>query len=391
MPGVGAGQREGQAGRQGPGPLHSPAAGFSWRPQRPREGEDLLGLPQIVSERGPVTQGPPESPGSGCSSSPLALTGTAVTSVTSRSLSFPSRRGLRWDSPGPSPPRPGQQSGRADRQVGGQGWPAGAGWAGHSGFGFLGAPRKGPFHGLPAPTPTGQLAGRVLAARQPPTCLWVTPGAGPDAVTHPRGPSAFLALVSCDTGSMGTSSLVSAGGGCSEQLWVLKGERSCPCVGGHVEAPLPGLKGSPHRCTRGQGVRSGSAWRGDWGQGLGCRGTGQRWPLGTRSCWGVGAGGVQGLLPAGRAARGLPSMDKWRMLGRGHHGVSHPGRGPSPTQASPARPPAGPEGQEQQQLCRIYTSSLGVRRLQPQSRPGFHRDRFTFKINLPRLASDPQQ
>lgn len=62
-------------------------------------------------------------------------------------------------------------------------------WAGAQGVTFSGS-QEGQLCGFPGPTswlPASSLA-----------CLWVTPGAGPGAVTRPRGPSASLAFVSND-------------------------------------------------------------------------------------------------------------------------------------------------------------------------------------------------
>lgn len=55
----------------------------------------------------------------------------------------------------------------------------------------------------PACTPTGSRRDTSWPPASSPTCLWVIPGAQPDAVTRPRGPSAFLAFVSDDAGSSG--------------------------------------------------------------------------------------------------------------------------------------------------------------------------------------------
>lgn len=68
-------------------------------------------------------------------------------------------------------------------------------------------------HSLPPqpPTPHGQPQGHVLATRQLPDMPVVIPGAQPDAVTRPRGPSAFLAFVSDDVGCSGKEGLQGGG------------------------------------------------------------------------------------------------------------------------------------------------------------------------------------
>lgn len=80
------------------------------------------------------------------------------------------------------------------------------GWTDRPGFLLQGlgrAPRKGPVPWASPHTPTGLLAGHPWPPASSPACLWVTPGARPDAVARPRGPSAFSAFVSDDGGSAG--------------------------------------------------------------------------------------------------------------------------------------------------------------------------------------------
>lgn len=67
-------------------------------------------------------------------------------------------------------------------------------------------------HSLPPPTPHRQPQGHVLATRQLPDMPVVIPGAQPDAVTCPRGPSAFLAFVSDDAGCSGKGESAGSGG-----------------------------------------------------------------------------------------------------------------------------------------------------------------------------------
>lgn len=67
-------------------------------------------------------------------------------------------------------------------------------------------------HSLPPPTPHGQPQGHVLATSQLPDMPVVIPGAQPDAVTRPRGPSAFLAFVSDDVGYSGKGESAGRGG-----------------------------------------------------------------------------------------------------------------------------------------------------------------------------------
>lgn len=196
----GAGQRE-RPGGQDP----APSIPLRWASP---VADNALGRARTcwVSHRGLVRAGSQDAV------PPPRLTGTAVTSVTSLSLSFPSQRGfvLRLLLAQPPASRPAQWTdGQADAWTGLVCW-CRVGWAltvnlprgsqeGACSTDFL------PSH------PQGSWQDTSWLPASPLTCLRVTPGTGPDAVTHPRGPSAFLALASCDAGSMGTGRVLAGG------------------------------------------------------------------------------------------------------------------------------------------------------------------------------------
>ena len=108
-------------------------------------------------------------------------------------------------------------------------------WAGFLGQGLGRAPRKGPVPWASPHTPTGLLAGHPWPPASSLACLWVTPGARPDAVKRPRGPSACSAFVSDDgvvqgavrSRSESRTGCQASGGG--SWRWA-----------GHADTPLPG-------------------------------------------------------------------------------------------------------------------------------------------------------
>lgn len=137
-------------------------------------------------------------------------------------------------------PRPEQWSGDAHSSAGAQG------------VTFSGS-QEGRLCGFPGPT-------SWLPASSP-ACLWVTPGAGPGAVTRPRGPSASLAFVSNDWRATGKGRAMVGGlhrvgrGRKQEGLQQSRGLPSAPrgavvlaCPFQEREAGRAG--GSQKRCTR---------------------------------------------------------------------------------------------------------------------------------------------
>lgn len=237
-------------------------------------------------------------------------------------------------------PSSGQPSGQMDGHTGPASWCKGG--PGLSSRPSRWLPGRGPFLGLPAPHPRGSWRDTCWPAASSPACLRVTPGAGPDAVTRPRGPSAFLAFVSDDAGSAGKGSVVAGGWGatrsrsksCSRtsppppaqspvggsgRLW---GEGSC------AGAQLPGTRGCavPTEMHREQG-RPGLTPAQGWGAGRALGGhVGIRAP--GPAAGSTGLGQLEGLQEA--ASHGRPEGGRGRLRGLG---------APIPTVTPTPRPP----------------------------------------------------
>lgn len=110
--------------------------------------------------------------------------------------------------------------------------------------------------GFLPPHPQGSWQDTSWPPASTPACLWVTPGARPDAVTRPRGPSAFLSFVSDDVGSTEKG----RGGEGGEAMSVRGPFQDAESRKGSGAGNPTGLPREARRSTRTQAPHASQAW-----------------------------------------------------------------------------------------------------------------------------------
>lgn len=229
--------------------------------------------------------------------------------VASLSLSFPSK------GPAETPPAPGRLRGRAGGRRASEDRP------GSNGLSPARLPGKA-CSGLPAPTPEGQLADTAWPRASSPACLWVTPGARPEAITPP-GPSHSWLLFPMTwvhwESQDGQGDSVAQSSGRKEDS-AAREERS------PGDAPLPDGPQAEARGGRSPRPRVEHRPGPRWGSG---EGSTER-SVGTRVTGAPEPGWMEGPQEAPPPTGG------------GSRGESHGGGGPSGCRPRPPRPSAGP-------------------------------------------------